>query len=224
MVEVLDGCYYPASALAFSMLRKLKKMLSNPLIFPEQAVLVGHQEFIQQNFSLRWIKRLSIGLVWISFLDPRFHKMKLLTQDEVQIARERLLEAGGGFATIYEPCPHWRGVQVTLLSVGPPLMIPTAPGAICGDRVTKTSTRVRELTLRISGYILHVTLNLRLIWMKLRLFHESRTRSFGELAMITNTHLSDCSHGSGSNVWLRRYHPNKRFQLQGRQSPLSDTS
>ncbi|POM76351.1 Integrase [Phytophthora palmivora] len=44
--------------------------------------------------------RLSIDLVWISFLDPRFHKMKLLTQDEVQIARERLLEAGGGHAAV----------------------------------------------------------------------------------------------------------------------------
>ncbi|KAE9341289.1 hypothetical protein PF008_g10689 [Phytophthora fragariae] len=36
---------------------------------------------------------MEFDLVWISFLDPRFHKMKLLNQDEIVIAKHCLRDA-----------------------------------------------------------------------------------------------------------------------------------
>jgi hypothetical protein len=87
VTKVLGGCYYPTLALAFPMLRRVKKVLRDPAIFSKQAALIGRQEFqadvlnmmhqtrraILELFKQRF-SGMDFDLVWISFLDPRFHK------------------------------------------------------------------------------------------------------------------------------------------------------
>lgn len=106
VTKVLGGCYYPTLALAFPMLRRIKKVLQDSSIFTKHAALAGRQEFQADMLSLMQKERQAIldlfnsrftgmdfDLVWISFLDPRFHNIKLLKQDEIDLARQCLLDA-----------------------------------------------------------------------------------------------------------------------------------
>ncbi|GMF15051.1 unnamed protein product [Phytophthora fragariaefolia] len=104
VTKVLSGCYYPTLALV--MLRRIKKVLGDPAIFVKQAALVGRQEFqayvlhvvhqareaILEHFKQRF-SGMDFDFVLISFLDPRFHKMKLLKQYEIDLAKQCLLDA-----------------------------------------------------------------------------------------------------------------------------------
>ncbi|GMF81228.1 unnamed protein product [Phytophthora fragariaefolia] len=81
VTKVLSGCYYPTLALAFPMLRRIKKALGDPAIFAKQAALVEHQQFqadvlhvvhqarepILELFKQRFLG-MDVDLVWISFL------------------------------------------------------------------------------------------------------------------------------------------------------------
>ncbi|KAG7375897.1 hypothetical protein PHYPSEUDO_014906 [Phytophthora pseudosyringae] len=52
MTKVLGGCYYPTLALAFPLLRRIKKVLGGPAIFAKQAALVGRHEFQADVLSM----------------------------------------------------------------------------------------------------------------------------------------------------------------------------
>jgi hypothetical protein len=115
-------CCYPTLALAFPLLRRIKKVLGDPAIFSKQAALVGRQEFqagvlsmmhqargaILELFKQRF-SGMDFDLVWISFLDPRFHKMKLLKQDEIDLARQFLLDAAATAACNLPGLPSTAG-------------------------------------------------------------------------------------------------------------------
>ncbi|KAE8892447.1 hypothetical protein PF010_g7176 [Phytophthora fragariae] len=88
------------------MLRRIKAVLGHSDIFSKQAALVGSQEFQREVLELvnnvrkavlhlftQRFRGMSFDLVWITFLDPRFHKMKLLAQSEIEEAKKCLVDA-----------------------------------------------------------------------------------------------------------------------------------
>ncbi|OWZ06346.1 hypothetical protein PHMEG_00021409 [Phytophthora megakarya] len=88
------------------MLPRIKKALGDSTILAKQAALASHQEFqvdmlcimlqarrvISDFFKMRF-SGMNFALIWITFLDPRFHKMKLLQRDEIDLGRHCLLDA-----------------------------------------------------------------------------------------------------------------------------------
>ncbi|KAE9213259.1 hypothetical protein PF004_g15399 [Phytophthora fragariae] len=52
VTKTLEGCSYPTLALAFPMLRRIKKVLGDANIFAKQAVLAGRQDFQAETLAL----------------------------------------------------------------------------------------------------------------------------------------------------------------------------
>ncbi|ETK84024.1 hypothetical protein L915_10952, partial [Phytophthora nicotianae] len=88
VVKESGGCNYPTLALVFLMLRRIKKFLSNQSTFAKHAALVGRHAYKSKvmatmdtvcKVTLFLFKKRFAGmnfeLAWISFLDPRFHKV-----------------------------------------------------------------------------------------------------------------------------------------------------
>eukprot|EP00644_Phytophthora_capsici_P002140 jgi/Phyca11/114675/e_gw1.27.460.1 len=106
VTTILEGENYPTLALTFPMLRRIKAKLSRPGIFDDAAALIGEQEYrdrvvehmlkvraaILQLFIARF-SALDTDLLWITYLDPRFHKMKFLQSSEVRLAKRCLIDA-----------------------------------------------------------------------------------------------------------------------------------
>jgi hypothetical protein len=119
VTKVLEGCHYPTLALAFPMLRRIKKVLSSPNIFDKQARLVGRHEFLTDTLVTMYqmrkamlslfadrFKGVKLELVRITFLDPRFHKMKLLQEDEVEVVKNALVDAAALIASNVADLPQ----------------------------------------------------------------------------------------------------------------------
>ncbi|EGZ09375.1 hypothetical protein PHYSODRAFT_564085 [Phytophthora sojae] len=115
VTKVLSGDSYPTLTLAFPMLRRIKAVLGDSDIFSKQAALVGRQEFQREVLELvknvrkavlhlftQRFRGMSFDLVWITFLDPLFHKMKLLTQSEIEEAKKLQLSCASEFVAYLE--------------------------------------------------------------------------------------------------------------------------
>ncbi|KUF93654.1 Electron transfer flavoprotein beta subunit [Phytophthora nicotianae] len=127
------------------MLRIIKAKLSRPGIFDDAAALIGEQEYrdrvvehmlkvraaILQLFIARF-SSLDTNLLWITYLDPRFHKMKLLQTSEVRLAKRCLIDAA---VTVVEEQAGQQSTSSSGAPVAAPLRSPSDSTADVWDDV-----------------------------------------------------------------------------------------
>ncbi|KAF1791286.1 hypothetical protein GQ600_11201 [Phytophthora cactorum] len=154
------------------------------------------REAILNLFKKRF-KGMSFNVVWISFLDPRFHRMKLLSQDEVQLARECLVDAAVLRCGIIRQARHLQNE----------LMTQVVYGVACWARTTTKATHKRELTLHPNGCVLHVAPNLqhtskmqRLFQFYLSYLYSSACPYVGQWMSALMPEQADCERGCGCCV------------------------